>query len=84
MNESLLKTQYFPLDTSKKEKKNSFFNTMNDLSKISQNRTRLFESKDFGNYTIHNRSFSLYEPVNQLSKKDDTIHLDPKTGMNNF
>lgn len=83
-NESLFKTQFVPLNTSKMEKeepkKNSFFQTMNDLSKISNNRTRLFESKDFGNYTLHSRSFSLYDPVNHRSRKDDTIYMDPKPG----
>lgn len=63
------------------EKKNSFFKTMADLSKISNaNRTRLFESKDFGNYTVHGRSFSLYDPVNQIYKTEDTVCMDPKPG----
>jgi hypothetical protein len=53
---------------------------MNDLSQISNNRTRLFESKDFGNYTLHSRSFSLYDPINHRSRKDDTICMDPKPG----
>lgn len=81
-NESLFKTQFVPLDTPKQEeqqqpKKNSFFKTMTDLSKISSNRTRLFESKDFGNYT-HNRSFSLYDPVNHLGRKDESVNFDPR------
>ena len=80
-NESLFKTQFVPLNISKGEQKNSFFNTMTDLSKISNNnRTRLFESKDFGNYTIHSRSFSLYDPINQLSRRDEPMEIDPKQG----
>lgn len=60
---------------------------MADLSKISNNnRTRLFESKDFGNYTVHGRSFSLYDPVNQLSQlgqREDALCMDPKPGRLN-
>ena len=84
-NESLFKTQFVPLNLSKpEEKKNSFFKTMTDLSKISNtNRTKLFESKDFGNYTVHGRSFSLYDPVNQLHQHNETLNMDPKPGSIN-
>lgn len=41
------------------------FENMADISKISKHK-KLIESKDFGNYTIHSKSFSLYEPQNNL------------------
>ena len=41
------------------------FENMTNISKISRHK-KLVESKDFGNYTIHSKSFSLYEPQNNL------------------
>ena len=41
------------------------FENMTNISKISRHK-KLIESKDFGNYTIHSKSFSLYEPQNNL------------------
>lgn len=66
IGESLLKTNYVPLSTSKADSKTSFFNTIADISKIYSKKHSNLESNDFGNMTLNSRSFSLYEPKNNL------------------